>query len=1677
MLFSDFVKTDSSMEKALVALALHHREIARGSLVFVGQVNKAIGAPRDYQPVPGSKHDGFRKMVGGKWDYWYPSEQHAKDAATHHEKEHKSAQKKLGKLLRKKGASQEAIEAHLDRMETHEAHSKHAKAAHDEEVDWRHGRTPKSDKKDEKKADVIPITRQVSPQAKKYSKAVEEYNKAVIQYQEHRDKHGENNEKTQAAKKDLVWWDYVADTLEDKHPELKPEKATRAVEKKEKPEEKEEKKAVAKSLNTFLDLLKGGPYIGPRGGKWADPRHKIPWTEERKKTRLDKVLEFLKNRVRVSSTEGSFKRTKDGFELETGKDQASTIERVLHKEPNIHDVQVVASGNKVKITGQFKKPEKKKATPKVKEAKKNEATSPTTAPIEEAEDLKGQAPESVTEAKATPDVEVEAEKKGLPPHLQEKVDAWEKKQAQKRAGGVFRDVTPAGYGPDEPEPVTAPEPKPEPVSLFDDDHPFAALMAELDEPEPAPEAAPEPVPEAQESEAGFERMPEYQAIHDKVVARSEMQSDGRYTLWERVIGTWAVSRTLGGGHIKGDDDYWSDIKTKASSTRPVAFFDEGVNPNDVAEDNFETMPEAESEAEPLYEYGAYHRPVATSSTPDRNRPDDPTEHFGTHPDFKHGTVRYTKPLTPTQAHAMGLSRILIQKDIAVVVDKIAAEESDFAQAMLEEHDEEGGRTSSLETAVKQYIRDNALHVDSDMLIQRVADKLRESVSEDNFETMPEAEPETEPGTTLDPVDTALADAADAEKAGEDIPAVTAEGKLVAVGDHIWGSRKDLAGLGRIESSADLENMSYDDAVAIVRKSRLVEPLDLETAKSFGMSPGTTYMAIAMLAAIRQKPGDSVAEQAAYVDEIRQIQGALKRIKTLDDFQAFTSEMRAENRAGKKWEKLESNPQNGFRDRQQAQNHLDELQKDNPHAPYGIVRQWGASTMQYWVVEKRAKPFEVLGRNFTSFLNGKKIFNEAYTQALTLDNKWDYSIDEGGMTSEQAWSWLEASTKEKKEKKEVRKKPSWGETKRGWSGAKTVAGEVERIGGKTIESASAERTRETFNLREVDYGKQGYMTQSDREYHTAALEGAMHDFADAIGVDPTVMSFNGRLGIAMGARGRGKAAAHYETGRHVINITKFRGGGSLAHEWGHAMDNIVADHFMGSPAKKLARLEMLRERGQKRLDETFEGKETSWRDNRGMTRAEAQEDLIEVAVVMREEVSAKAESERTKSSYLSEAPEHSDLPPEVSQTMVSLMHTLTKHPDPVRARAEHAERLSILRTQKNEFITKNNGYVQGVKNLSRKKTQEQLDHTIEQYEGWIAELKEGIEKLPEPARGRTMTWDRRKRKQAAIHRLEVLEDSLKRYQAQGARTEQDSADIAELRDAIEDNRLPMNRAVRRYNLLLSIDPTDSDFAKSAKVLGAKYWGSSAELFARAFESYVEDKLSSSGRKSTYLVDGTTINYPTNKEVILDVQPYPQGDERKAMNAEFDKLMEMMRSSGHLQKAMEALFEWQDTDTEKAQSQPYHGTGVRGGTPGHYEYKYPGAQAPKPSLHDEEHVGGIKMLGPKGSWLFIHRSSKQPGMWQASFFDRPNPVPGRLVPDTQHKSLQEALKVAEKKGFQVDHVLRKGSFQLERMIDMVAGEAILTGDMRQAQTEDTVTGFLKANPCFTPLDPFAYKQNEN
>jgi hypothetical protein len=108
----------------------------------------------------------------------------------------------------------------------------------------------------------------------------------------------------------------------------------------------------------------------------------------------------------------------------------------------------------------------------------------------------------------------------------------------------------------------------------------------------------------------------------------------------------------------------------------------------------------------------------------------------------------------------------------------------------------------------------------------------------------------------------------------------------------------------------------------------------------------------------------------------------------------------------------------------------------------------------------------------------------------------------------------------------------------------------------------------FGLLGFEYGN--WMPQDERfEYLTGTALG-LYDLSKITGFKPNQIGLQG-LSIAFGARGSGKALAHYEPANHTINLTRFfsereksknndysgGGKGSLGHEWGHALDFYLA----------------------------------------------------------------------------------------------------------------------------------------------------------------------------------------------------------------------------------------------------------------------------------------------------------------------------------------------------------------------------------------------------------------------------------------------------------------------------------------------------------------------------------------
>lgn len=98
----------------------------------------------------------------------------------------------------------------------------------------------------------------------------------------------------------------------------------------------------------------------------------------------------------------------------------------------------------------------------------------------------------------------------------------------------------------------------------------------------------------------------------------------------------------------------------------------------------------------------------------------------------------------------------------------------------------------------------------------------------------------------------------------------------------------------------------------------------------------------------------------------------------------------------------------------------------------------------------------------------------------------------------------------------------------------------------------------FPFRGVEFGN--WLTQADRVTRLNETFDALHDLCALCGLTADAATLKGWLAMAFGSRGIPGAAAHFESGHRVINLTKEHGAGSLAHEWFHALDAFTAARF-------------------------------------------------------------------------------------------------------------------------------------------------------------------------------------------------------------------------------------------------------------------------------------------------------------------------------------------------------------------------------------------------------------------------------------------------------------------------------------------------------------------------------------
>ncbi len=129
--------------------------------------------------------------------------------------------------------------------------------------------------------------------------------------------------------------------------------------------------------------------------------------------------------------------------------------------------------------------------------------------------------------------------------------------------------------------------------------------------------------------------------------------------------------------------------------------------------------------------------------------------------------------------------------------------------------------------------------------------------------------------------------------------------------------------------------------------------------------------------------------------------------------------------------------------------------------------------------------------------------------------------------------------------------------------------------------SVDKLIKLFKLNEIGFGN--WVTQEDRFNYICALNIALYDINKICKFPNSNVGLNGSISFSFGARGTGSALAHFEPWSFIINITRYHdngfnknnrfvytgGAGSVAHEYGHALDYFFGLRF--EPLKDIAAL--------------------------------------------------------------------------------------------------------------------------------------------------------------------------------------------------------------------------------------------------------------------------------------------------------------------------------------------------------------------------------------------------------------------------------------------------------------------------------------------------------------------------
>lgn len=343
----------------------------------------------------------------------------------------------------------------------------------------------------------------------------------------------------------------------------------------------------------------------------------------------------------------------------------------------------------------------------------------------------------------------------------------------------------------------------------------------------------------------------------------------------------------------------------------------------------------------------------------------------------------------------------------------------------------------------------------------------------------------------------------------------------------------------------------------------------------------------------------------------------------------------------------------------------------------------------------------------------------------------------------------------------------------------------------------------FKFRGGEFGN--WCNYTERQLYLNYAYDAFIDLAAAVGINPINISLHNELGIAFGARGSGNAMAHYEPARIVINLTKTKGAGCFAHEWGHALDDFIG-----------------------RLSGNIENSPSGTHASEGLS---------------------------TRNSALSER-------------TINCFNEIIK-----------------IMTKRKATLEEKKESIQGC-----------INKAVKYAQSWIKPIVNIFQK------------EQKIYGSDKVHRAATKEEQNKMNEIINNMLTGKTKDASEFNDLFKE--VKGKRADKKYidninidlrwlnnykdDLMKNIDefkmPVDSDYMKNSKKADLTrkkpYYADVKEMFARAFEAYVQDIIYAQGNRSDYLVHNAD-----NKAYIFKI--YPEGEEREKINKTFYKLFKTLK----------------------------------------------------------------------------------------------------------------------------------------------------------------------------------------